>query len=292
LAYIAMEFLKGKDLVDYSKDGNLLPMQRVVSIVERVASALAYAHKNSVVHRDIKPANVMYEHSSDTVKVTDFGIARITDSSKTKTGLVLGTPSFMSPEQIAGKKVDGRSDLYSLGVMLFQMLAGVLPFRGESMAELMYKIANEEAPDIRIIRSEIPQKLADVVAMSLSKRPETRYQDGDQFAADLRAVVGELTGLPAATENKSASSPVSQGIGSSEEKTQAFQTSATPSSEGQSEKPQVMTRNEGHPQGAANAASNSFASTQKFDATVPAQAMPDDPFEKTMVTRPPASTGQ
>jgi serine/threonine protein kinase len=129
---------------------------KVVSIVARVAEALDYAHQQNVVHRDIKPANIMYEPDSDTVKVTDFGIARITDSSKTKTGLVLGTPSFMSPEQIAGKKVDGRSDLYSLGVMLFQMLAGVLPFRGDSMAELMYKIANEEAPDIRIIRKEIP----------------------------------------------------------------------------------------------------------------------------------------
>jgi len=148
-----------------------------------------------VVHRDIKPANIMYEAQTDTVKVTDFGIARITDSSKTKTGLVLGTPSFMSPEQLAGKKVDGRSDLYSLGVMLFQMLAGVLPFRGDSMSELMYKIANEEAPDIRIIRPELPQNLADVVALSLSKRPETRYQTGDQFAADLRSVMGQMSGV-------------------------------------------------------------------------------------------------
>ena len=152
LAYIAMEFLKGKDLLDHCKDGNLLPVPKVLSIIARVAEALAYAHRQNVVHRDIKPANIMYENDSDTVKVTDFGIARITDSSKTKTGLVLGTPSFMSPEQLAGKKVDGRSDLYSLGVMMFQMLAGVLPFRGESMAELMYKIANEEAPDIRIIQ--------------------------------------------------------------------------------------------------------------------------------------------
>ncbi len=192
LAYIAMEFLKGRDLVEYCKESHLLPIARVVSIVERVAIALAYAHKNSVVHRDIKPANVMYEHDSDTVKVTDFGIARITDASKTKTGMVLGTPSFMSPEQIAGKKVDGRSDLYSLGVMLFQMLAGVLPFRGESMAELMYKIANEEAPDIRTIRRDIPPLLADIVSMSLSKRPETRYQDGGQFATDLRAAMASV----------------------------------------------------------------------------------------------------
>ena len=106
----------------------------------------------------------------------------------------------MSPEQLAGKKVDGRSDLYSLGVMLFQMLAGVLPFRGDSMAELMFKIANEEAPDIRIIRGDIPAALADVVALSLSKRPETRYQDGALFAADLRKVLQQL---PAGAANTS-----------------------------------------------------------------------------------------
>lgn len=186
LAYIAMEFLKGRDLAEFCKGDRLLPVPTVLSIVARVAEALAYAHRQNVVHRDIKPANIMYELESDTVKVTDFGIARITDSSKTKTGLVLGTPSFMSPEQLAGKKVDGRSDLYSLGVMLFQMLVGVLPFRGESMAELMYKIANEDAPDVRAIRPEIPDELAAVVARSLCKQPEARYQDGVAFAADLR----------------------------------------------------------------------------------------------------------
>ena len=194
LAYIAMEFLKGKDLADACKDGQLLPVPKVLSIVARVAEALAYAHRQNVVHRDIKPANIMFDGATDTVKVTDFGIARITDSSKTKTGMVLGTPSFMSPEQLAGKKVDGRSDLYSLGVMLFQMLAGVLPFRGDSMAELMFKIANEDAPDIRLIRSELPESLANLVALSLSKRPETRYQDGNQFAADLKAVLADLRG--------------------------------------------------------------------------------------------------
>ena len=194
LAYIAMEFLKGRDLVDSCKGSSLLPMPKVLSIVARVAEALAYAHRQNVVHRDIKPANIMYEIDSDTVKVTDFGIARITDSSKTKTGLVLGTPSFMSPEQIAGKKVDGRSDLYSLGVMLFQMLTGVLPFRGDSMAELMYKIANEEAPDIRIVRNEISDELARVVAKSLTKRSDVRYQDGDAFATDLKAVIATMAG--------------------------------------------------------------------------------------------------
>jgi serine/threonine-protein kinase len=130
LAFIAMEFLKGKDLLDFCRRDHLLPVPQVLGIVARVAEALDYAHKQNVVHRDIKPANIMYDPATDTVKVTDFGIARITDSSKTKTGLVLGTPSFMSPEQLAGKKVDGRSDLYSTGVMLFQLLTGVLPFRG------------------------------------------------------------------------------------------------------------------------------------------------------------------
>lgn len=207
LAYIAMEFLKGKDLVDFCKDGHLLPMPRVLSIVARVAEALAYAHRQNVVHRDIKPANIMYEPGTDTVKVTDFGIARITDSSKTKTGLVLGTPSFMSPEQIAGKKVDGRSDLYSLGVMLFQMLTGVLPFRGDSMAELMYKIANEEAPDARIVRKDIPERLAQLVAMSLAKRPDARYQDGDRFAADLREVAAQMGGAAPAAPAAPAADP-------------------------------------------------------------------------------------
>jgi serine/threonine-protein kinase len=196
LAYIAMEFLRGRDLVEHCRDGKLLPLPRVLSIVARVAEALAYAHRQHVVHRDIKPANIMYEDSSDTVKVTDFGIARITDSSKTKTGLVLGTPSYMSPEQIAGKKVDGRTDLYSLGVMLFQMLTGVLPFRGESMAELMYKIANAEAPELLLLRKDLPPPLAAVVARALAKKPEQRYQDGDAFAAELRAILAGLGNPP------------------------------------------------------------------------------------------------
>ena len=225
LAYIAMEFLKGKDLLDFCKVGNLLPVPKVLSIVARVAEALAYAHRQNVVHRDIKPANIMYDVDTDTVKVTDFGIARITDSSKTKTGLVLGTPSFMSPEQLAGKKVDGRSDLYSLGVMLFQLLTGVLPFRGESMAELMYKIANEEAPDVRTVRKELPESLANLVALSVSKRPETRYQDGEQFAQDLRSVMTEMSGGALATAPMTAN-PGASSTTPAHEKTAVFGTAA------------------------------------------------------------------
>lgn len=268
LAYIAMEFLKGKDLADVTKQGQLLPIPKVLSIIARVAEALAYAHKQNVVHRDIKPANIMYDFDSDSVKVTDFGIARITDSSKTKTGLVLGTPSFMSPEQIAGKRVDGRSDLYSLGVMLFQMLAGVLPFRGDSMAELMYKIANEPAPDILIIRKELPGRLAEVVALSLSKRPETRYQDGDQFAADLRAVIVGLSGAEVAAP----AAPVAATA--ADEKTQAFSVAdAAPAFD----TTVVQSADGGVP-------------ASGYEATSVLTAGASDPFAKTIVSRP-ADTG-
>ncbi|HQW19607.1 MAG TPA: CHASE2 domain-containing protein [Rhodocyclaceae bacterium] len=186
LAYIAMEFLKGKDLVPFTKPDNLLPMGRAVSVVARVADALAYAHENHVVHRDIKPANIMYEPESDSVKVTDFGIARITDSSKTKTGMVLGTPSYMSPEQLSGKKIDGRSDLFSLGVSLYQLLCGKLPFEGESMAQLMFKIANDSPTDIRTINPAVPAALAAVIDKVLTKDADQRYQTGAELAHDLR----------------------------------------------------------------------------------------------------------
>ncbi len=197
LAYIAMEFLKGKDLVSCSKPGNLLPLPRVMSIVARVADALSYAHEFNVVHRDIKPANIMYEPDSDQVKVTDFGIARITDSSKTKTGMVLGTPSFMSPEQLAGKKIDGRSDLFSLGVMLYQMSCGKLPFEGDSMAQLMFRIANEPHPDIRGVNPDLPDCLVAIIDRAMTKDPDARYQTGAEFAKDIRTCVTMSSATPA-----------------------------------------------------------------------------------------------
>ncbi len=187
LAYIAMEFLKGKDLGIYTKANNLLDMKLVISIVIRSAQGLAFAHKQNIVHRDIKPANLMYEPESDTLKITDFGIARITDSSKTKTGMVLGTPSYMSPEQLAGKKVDGRSDLFSLGVMFYQMLCGKLPFTADSMASLMFKITNEEPALITTINDTIPKELETIISKSLAKNADERYLDGDQFADALKS---------------------------------------------------------------------------------------------------------
>jgi len=191
--YIAMELLKGGDLAPYVKPGNLLPAARAVSIVARAADALGYAHKQGVVHRDIKPANMMYHADTDTLKLTDFGIARLTDSSKTKTGMVLGTPSYMSPEQLAGKKIEGRSDLFSLGVSLYQLLCGKLPFEGESMAQLMYKIANEPPTDILSVNPNVPPALVAFLDRALSKNPDERYQTGDEFAAALRAAAGGAT---------------------------------------------------------------------------------------------------
>lgn len=186
LAFIAMEFLKGKDLAPYTKNPNLLPFEKVLSIVERVALALDHAHKLNIVHRDIKPANIMYDPDTDIPKITDFGIARVTDSSKTKTGMVLGTPSYMSPEQLAGKKIDGRSDLFSLGVMLYQMCCGRLPFEGESMTQLMFAIANEPHPNILEFNPALPDYMNDLLDMALAKKFDDRFQTGAEFAAAIR----------------------------------------------------------------------------------------------------------
>ncbi|WP_418317325.1 serine/threonine-protein kinase [Piscinibacter sakaiensis] len=188
LAYIAMEFLKGQDLQRYTGAGKLLPVPVVVRVGVRVAEALAYAHSRGVVHRDVKPANVMLHLPTGAIKVTDFGIARVTDASRTRTGTVLGTPSFMSPEHLAGQRIDGRSDLYSLAVMLYQLVAGQLPFQADSMAKLMFRIANDVAPDVRSVRPELPESLARVLARALQKNPADRHADGNQMAAELRQV--------------------------------------------------------------------------------------------------------
>ena len=192
LAYIAMEFLKGKDLAEHTKPGTLLPLKKVLDIVARCAEGLAYAHQFNVVHRDIKPANIMYDPDTDSVKITDFGIARITDSSKTKTGMVLGTPSYMSPEQLAGKKVDGRSDLFSLGVMLYQMTTGKLPFKADSMASLMFQIANEAHPDPLQVNPNLPPCVVKIINSALEKDVEKRYQDGNVFAQDIKKCLNEF----------------------------------------------------------------------------------------------------
>jgi serine/threonine-protein kinase len=193
LAYFAMEVLDGVDLKDLCKKRNLLPVKRVVEIVTKVAEALDYAHSQNVVHRDIKPANIMVMPDG-AVKVTDFGIARVTTSAKTQTGIVLGTPSYMSPEQLAGAKVDGRSDLFSLGVVLFEMLTGERPFQGDSVASLMYVIANQPHPSPYDLRPDLPKVVGPVIDRALQKDATKRYQRGLEMAQDLRAAMSGLAG--------------------------------------------------------------------------------------------------
>jgi eukaryotic-like serine/threonine-protein kinase len=197
LAFIAMELLTGHDLVPYTHARKLLPVPRVLTLVARVAQALAHAHNLGVVHRDIKPANVMIDVATDVVKVTDFGIAQVCDAARTRTGIVMGSPLYMSPEQLSGERLDGRSDLYSLGVMLYQLLTGRLPHESPSMGTLLRQIAQDAAPDVRSIRPELPAALADVVALALQKRAAYRYADGLQMATDLQAVLLLLNPPPA-----------------------------------------------------------------------------------------------
>jgi serine/threonine-protein kinase len=198
LAYIAMDYLKGKDLTAYSTKKTLLSVSQVFGIVSNVAMALDYAHKQRVVHRDIKPANIIYDHDKNIAKITDFGVACLTDASKTKTGTIIGSPYYMAPEQLAGKKVDGRADLFSLGVTLYQMLCGVLPFNGDSIASLMYNIANEEHVDIRRFRADLPNCINKLINTALQKDATKRFQSGKQMAIAMKTCHEHIREMEAA----------------------------------------------------------------------------------------------
>ncbi|MBB6091478.1 serine/threonine-protein kinase [Povalibacter uvarum] len=202
LAYIAMEYLRGQHLSHYTDSTRLLPPKTVMTLVARTAEALHYAHRQNVVHRDIKPANIMFNAETDELKITDFGIARLTDTSRTKTGIVLGTPSFMSPEQLEGRSLDGRSDQFALGVSLYQLLTGQLPFRAESMPRLMQKIATEPHTPIRLVRPELPEGLDAIIDRVLAKSADDRYPTCAQFAADLHACAKSLEPEKAKSEHE------------------------------------------------------------------------------------------
>lgn len=191
LAYIAMEYLNGIDLVRYTKKGKLLPVSTVLKITAKVAEALQYAHDNGVIHRDIKPANIMILRNK-TVKVTDFGIAHITESSKTKAGVVLGTPSYMSPEQLAGKTLDGRTDFFSLGVMLYEMVCGVRPFRGESISKLMYKIAKEPHLSPLKHNPDLPVSVVMLIDQLLAKKVDLRITSADEALVRIQQCLREI----------------------------------------------------------------------------------------------------
>jgi hypothetical protein len=197
LAYIAMEYLKGRHLSEYAKSDRLMEPRKVLDVIGRTADALGFAHKQQVVHRDIKPANLMYDPSTDTLKITDFGIARLSGAGSTRTGIVLGTPSFMSPEQLEGRTVTGHSDLFSLGVSLFQLLTGQLPFTADSMTGLMQQIAEAPHPPLRAFRPDLPACVESVIDRALAKNPDARYDSGAHMAAALEDCRSRIpSGLP------------------------------------------------------------------------------------------------
>ncbi len=192
LAYIAMEYLKGVELTEHTTPGKLLPLSKTLEIMARAADALGYAHEEKIVHRDVKPGNIMYDASDNSVKVTDFGISRLVDLNATRIGVVLGTPLYMSPEQVMGKQIDGRSDLVSLGTTFYQLVCGELPFGGETEFDVMYSVAKNPHTDILTYQPDLPPCVYAVINRALEKDEDKRYQTGAEMAEAIRACAKTL----------------------------------------------------------------------------------------------------
>ena len=192
VAYLAMEYFEGKPLSHYAQLGRLLPPRVVIELMARAAEALHYAHGQNVVHRDVKPANLMYDQGSDRLKLTDFGIARLTDCSRTRTGIILGTPSYMSPEQLSASAVSGQTDLYSLGVTMYHLLTGSPPFQADSIPKLMDKIVHHRHRPIADIRDDVPACVDEILDHALAKNPADRYESGKAMALALRECCSRL----------------------------------------------------------------------------------------------------
>ena len=218
-AFIAMELLEGRDLRDLIRGVSLMP-SRSVAIAAAVADGLAYAHERGVVHRDIKPGNIMVLPDGR-VKIMDFGIARLHEPTvKTQTGVLLGSPQYMAPEQIVGQPFDHRADIFSLGLVLYEMLTGVKPFQGEDIPELMFKVANMPATPPSHIAPDLPPVIDYIVARALKKKADERYASAAELAKDLReaaaeVAAGEAAGLERADAKTAPNStPPRQGAGS------------------------------------------------------------------------------
>ena len=197
LVYMAMEYIQGKELREMLADGKPLPVAQAVDIAAQVAEGLAYAHQHQVVHRDIKPANIMITPEGR-AKIADFGIARMRSSeTRTQTGVILGSPKYISPEQVVGKRADHRSDIFSLGVILYECITGATPFNGEGLSALMYQITNHDPSPPSSTNSQVPVMLDYIIAKILAKAPEARYQSAADFANDLRECKAQIeTGQP------------------------------------------------------------------------------------------------
>jgi len=186
LAYIAMEFVPGIPLRDFTNAKRLLAPKRALELAAATADGLDYAHNQGVIHRDIKPANLLYNPKDSSVKISDFGVARMTDNNKTKTGIVLGTPMYMSPEQLGAEDLTGLSDLFSLGVTLYELLVGEVPFNASNIAVLMTKITTEDPVPVSTRRGGIPSSVDALLAKALAKRPQDRFSCGAEMAIALR----------------------------------------------------------------------------------------------------------
>jgi len=193
VVFMAMEFIEGVELRSLFAEGRPLPVTQAISIAAQVAEGLGYAHDHGIVHRDIKPANIMVVQNGP-VKITDFGIARMRASSQelTQTGMMLGSPKYMSPEQVIGKRADHRSDIFSLGVILYEMLCGATPFNGENVTALMYQIVNFVPPAPSTVNTAVPELLDYIVAKMLAKPVDERYQSGHEVSRDLRQCEQQL----------------------------------------------------------------------------------------------------
>ncbi len=199
VAFMAMEFLDGGELRTMMKAGTPVPAPRAVEIAAQIAEGLAYAHQHGVVHRDVKPANIMILENG-LAKITDFGIARMRSAEvKTQTGVVLGSPRYMSPEQVAGKRAEPRSDIFSLGVILYEMLTGKPAFTGEDVTSVMYQILNIVPPPPSSINPGVPAVLDFIVAKALAKASDDRYQDAAELARDLRDSAKQVAATAQAT---------------------------------------------------------------------------------------------
>ena len=186
IAYLAMELLQGKELKTLMSKSTALPAAYAVDVAAQIAEGLGYAHEHGIVHRDIKPANIMIVRG-ELVKITDFGIARIRSANvRTQVGIVLGSPRYMSPEQVAGKRAEPRSDNFSLGVILYEMLTGRPPFNGEDVTSVMFQILNLVPPPPSSVNAAVPEMLDFIVAKALAKSPSDRYAIASEMAADLR----------------------------------------------------------------------------------------------------------
>ena len=186
LAYIAMEYVPGIPLKDFTDPTRLLAPKRALGLAASTAEALGYAHNQGVIHRDIKPANLLYNPKEGSLKISDFGVARLTDNNKTKTGIVLGTPMYMSPEQLGAEPLTGLSDLFSLGVTLYELLIGEVSFKATNIAVLMTKITTEDPEPISNRRAGIPPSVDAVLAKAMAKKPENRFSCGAEMAIALR----------------------------------------------------------------------------------------------------------